>query len=126
MRVRLALTLAAVMAFAVSLPGPAAAALLFSESGASGGAGPSTEPTTPDGGGAGAQANWTGRYSMYRARTHSVQKTNYYCVPTSIQMMLNLINGDSDRSRANQTKYWEYAQTNSKYPVNDNGADAGG
>jgi hypothetical protein len=41
-------------------------------------------------------------------------------------MMLNLVNGDSDRSGANQTKYWRYAQEHSRYPVRDNGADAGG
>ena len=124
MRLRLALTLAAVMALAVSLPGPAAAVVLVGESGASGTAAP-TEPTTPDSGGA-AQGSWSGRYSMYGSRTHSVQKTDWYCVPTSIQMMFNLIKGDSDRSKANQTRYWEYAKARSTYPVNDNGADAGG
>lgn len=124
MRLRLALTLAALMAFCVSVPGSAAAAVLVSESGVSGSAVPA-EPTPPESGGA-AQGTWSGRYSMYQARTHSVQKTDWYCIPTSIQMMLNLINGASDRSKANQTRYWEYAKANSKYPVTDNGADAGG
>ena len=123
MQVRLALTLATLFALVISLPGPAAAAVLVSESGAGGSADVSTDPGTPGSGGA---QTWDGRYSVYRAHAHSVQKTNYYCVPTSIQMMLNLLNGHSDRSKANQTKYWKYAQANSRYPVNDNGADAGG
>jgi len=65
-------------------------------------------------------------FSVFRPKTHSVQKTSWYCVPTTIQMMLNLINGESDRSKANQTRYWRYAQANSRYPVRDNGADPAG
>jgi len=128
MRLRLVLTLAAVMALAVSLPGSVAAAVLVAESGGngaptSGNAGGQPEAPGPDSASAGA-SNY--QYSMYRARTHSVQKTDWYCVPTSIQMMFNLIKGESDRSKANQTKYWKYAQENSRYPVGDNGADPAG
>ncbi len=65
-------------------------------------------------------------YSIYRARTHAVQKTDWYCVPASIQMMLNLINGTSSHGEAAQFKFWKYAQAHSTYPVLDNGADAGG
>jgi peptidase C39-like protein len=65
-------------------------------------------------------------YSMYRPKTHAVQKTDWYCVPASIQMMLNLINGTSRRGEAAQTRYWRYAQDHSRYPIRDNGADAAG
>jgi hypothetical protein len=65
-------------------------------------------------------------YSMYRPRTHAVQKTDWYCVPASIQMMLNLIKGTSSRGEAAQTRYWRYAQDHSRYPITDNGADAAG
>ena len=82
---------------------------------------PTYDPNQPK-----ANPNWQGQYSIYRARTHSVQKTDWYCVPTSIQMMLNLINGDSDKSEANQRRYWEYAQAHSRYPLQDNGADPEG
>jgi hypothetical protein len=82
---------------------------------------PTYDPNAPK-----ADPNWQGQYSIYRARTHSVQKTDWYCVPTSIQMMLNLINGDSDKSEANQRRYWEYAQAHSRYPLRDNGADPQG
>ena len=82
---------------------------------------PTYDPNAPK-----ADPNWQGQFSIYRAHTHSVQKTDWYCVPTSIQMMLNLIKGNSDKSEANQRRYWEYAQAHSRYPVRDNGADPGG
>lgn len=137
MRIRLGLTLAAAMAFAVSLPAPAAGVALVDESGGTDGwsrgtdiaptGGTDTAPagSTPERSSA-AFSSWSGQYSVYRARTHAVQKADWYCVPASIQMMLNLINGTSDRSTANQTKYWQYAQDHSRYPIRDNGADAAG
>ena len=133
MRIRLVLMLAAVMAFAMSLPMSTAGVALMEAPGASDGStGTAVQPGTqgpfvpePEGGSA-AGSTWSGKFSIYRARTHSVQKTDWYCVPTSIQMMLNLIKGTSDRSRANQDKYWRYAQDNSRYPIRDNGADAAG
>ena len=82
---------------------------------------PTYDPNAPK-----ADPNWQGQFSIYRAHTHSVQKTDWYCVPTSIQMMLNLINGESDKSEAGQRRYWEYAQAHSRYPVRDNGADPAG
>ena len=59
-------------------------------------------------------------------KTHTVQKTDWYCVPASIQMMLNLIKGTHSKGEAAQTMYWRYAQDHSTYPITDNGADAGG
>jgi peptidase C39-like protein len=129
MRIRLTLILAAVLAAAVALPGPGAAAALLD---ASGGdtivfeapvqpVQPAPQPAPQVD-----TSNWAGSYSVYRPRTHSVQKTDWYCVPASIQMMLNLIKGRSDRSKANQTIYWRYAQDHSRYPITDNGADAAG
>ncbi len=129
MRIRLALTLAAVMAFGIAVPGPVAGAVLIGD-GSPGSDVPAVRPDTAPAGNPGqgqaAGLNWSGQYSMYRARTHSVQKTDWYCVPASIQIMLNLIKGTSDKSRANQDRYWRYAQDNSRYPITDNGADAAG
>lgn len=128
MGIRLALVLAAAMAVGSPVPGPVAGAVLIGEP--SGGsdmpARPDSAPTGSLGQGQAAVSNWGGQYSMYRGRTHSVQKTDWYCVPASIQMMLNLINGRSDKSKQNQTKYWQYAQEHSRYPITDNGADAEG
>ena len=131
MRKRLALSLLALIALAAMLPGSVAGAQLLEDSGGADAGVSLSEPgttgpdaQTPDS--ASAQASWSGSYSVFRPKTHSVQKTNWFCVPASIQMMLNTINGESDRSRVNQEKYWRYAQDHSTYPVTDNGADVGG
>ena len=132
MRIRVTLLLALVLALGIALPGPVAGVVLMEAPGASGG---TTSPNPPDSGGqptpdsgvdAGATAQTKYTYSMYRAHTHAVQKSDWYCVPASIQMMLNLINGTSRHGEAAQTTYWRYAQDHSTYPVLDNGADAGG
>jgi hypothetical protein len=131
MRVRSTLILAALLALTVALPGPAAAAVLVEASGGSYGA-PPTEPGLPltepgaQAADPGATAQATYSYSMYRPKTHTVQKTDWYCVPASIQMMLNLIKGTHSKGEAAQTMYWRYAQEHSTYPITDNGADAGG
>jgi hypothetical protein len=132
MRIRSTLILAALLALTVALPAPAAAAVLVEASGGSYGAPPQPEPGLPvtnpgtqaPDPGATAQANYS--YSMYRANTHTVQKTDWYCVPASIQMMLNLIKGTHSKGEAAQTMYWRYAQDHSTYRITDNGADAGG
>jgi hypothetical protein len=126
---RPALLLIAVLVAMLALPTAAAGANLNEASGgsqfltgsASAPTAPSAEAPTVV-----AQSTWSGRFSVFRARTHSVQKTDYYCVPASIQMMLNIVHNESDRSRANQDRYWRYAQDHSRYPILDNGADPAG
>lgn len=73
-----------------------------------------------------AAATWSGRFSVYTAGSFSGQVTNYTCVGASIQMMLNMINRQTDRSATRQKRYWRYAQEHSRFPVTDNGADAKG
>jgi hypothetical protein len=137
MRLRLTLLLAAALAMAIALPGPAAAVVLLEAPGASDGTpigtpagapnGGTVQPTpAPDATDNGATAQATYAYSMYRARTHVVQKTNWFCVGASTLMMFNLINGTSYKGYNKQEMYWRYAQDHSTYPVLDNGADAGG
>ena len=53
---------------------------------------------------------WYGAFDLYRATAFSTQRTWYWCVPASVQMMLNLINGQSDHSWANQSKYYKYGR----------------
>ena len=129
MGTRPALLLIALLVAALALPGTAAGANQLEASGGSFGTPTVTPPTDgTDGAQAGtaAQSTWSGRFSIFYPRTHSVQKTDYYCVPASIQMMLNIVNHESDKSRANQDRYWRYAQDHSRYPILDNGADPQG
>ncbi len=53
---------------------------------------------------------WTGRFDLYRSAAFSTQRTWYWCVPASVQMMLNLIKGTSDHSWTNQNTYYRYGR----------------
>ena len=53
---------------------------------------------------------WYGAFDLYRSTAFSTQKRWYWCVPASIQMMLNLIHGRSDHSWGNQYKYYTYGR----------------
>ncbi len=129
MGIRPALLVIALLVASLALPGTAAGANLLEASGGSQASPASVQPPPEDGSaqpGTAALSSWSGRFSVFYPRTHSVQKTDYYCVPTSIQMMLNIVNHRSDKSRANQDRYWRYAQDHSRYPILDNGADPQG
>jgi hypothetical protein len=53
--------------------------------------------------------------SLYRPSAWSRQATNSWCVGASIQMMLNLATGDSDRGASRQGSYESYAYVHSRY-----------
>ncbi|CAN5578742.1 hypothetical protein BH23CHL6_BH23CHL6_00010 [soil metagenome] len=73
-----------------------------------------------------AEAAWGGRYSVYSRGSFSGQVTNYTCVGASIQMMLNMIRGERDKSAARQMRYWRYARNHSRYLSSNKGADPRG
>lgn len=58
---------------------------------------------------------WNGKYDLYRPGVFSTQQTNTWCVAASIQMMLNIIDGDSDHSVDSQRTYIRYARKNDQY-----------
>jgi hypothetical protein len=53
---------------------------------------------------------WPGTFDLFRSSAFSTQQRWYWCVPASVQMMLNLINGTSDRSWTNQYRYYVYGR----------------
>ena len=53
---------------------------------------------------------WYGAFDLYRSTSFSTQKRWYWCVPASIQMMLNLVHGKSDHSWGNQYRYYTYGR----------------
>lgn len=73
-----------------------------------------------------AAASWNGRYSLWRNGAFTTQYLDYSCVGASTQIMLNLIKGGHDRSKARQLSYLAYAFAHSQYPPKDNGADPQG
>lgn len=72
------------------------------------------------------EAAWSGRFSVYRQAAFVSQVTDYSCVGASIQMMLNIIRGESDKSGTRQRTYLRYARSHSRYTIRNGGADPRG
>ena len=70
-----------------------------------------------------AAAEWTGTYSVYTRGSFSQQYTDYTCVGASVQMMLNMIKGRTDRSASAQRTYWRFGRNNGRYKPGNNGVD---
>jgi hypothetical protein len=70
-------------------------------------------PSAP--GAASTTSAWSGRYDLYRPGVFSTQRTMTWCVAASIQMMLNIVRGESDQSRENQKRYISYARKHDRY-----------
>jgi len=60
-------------------------------------------------------SSWSGRYDLYRSGVFSSQQTMTWCVAASVQMMLNIVRGESDHSYANQHEYIHYARQHDHY-----------
>jgi hypothetical protein len=70
---------------------------------------------TPGPASAAPQASWSGHEDLYRSGVFSSQKTLTWCVAASVQMMLNIVEGTHDHSRANQKRYIRYARKHDRY-----------
>jgi hypothetical protein len=68
---------------------------------------PASAATTP--------AAWSGRYDLFRKGVFSSQQKITWCVAASVQMMLNIIEGTKDHSRAGQERYIRYARTHDQF-----------
>jgi hypothetical protein len=74
-----------------------------------------------------AVTRWTGRYNLYRANAFVTQRTFQWCVAASVQMMVNIVDDRSDRSRATQARIIAYAQRWDSGPYGkDGGTDVTG
>ena len=71
-------------------------------------------------------ATWSGSFSVWQRNAFAPQYLDASCVGAATQIMLNLIHNRADGSKHSQLQYLDYAQTNSKYPVEDGGADPQG
>ena len=63
--------------------------------------------------------SWVGTYNLYRSGVFSTQRKSSWCVAASIQMMKNVVLGQSDRSFANQETYMRSARTLDRYTAGD-------
>ena len=69
---------------------------------------------------------WTGSYNVYRVGSFATQKTDYWCVGASIQMMLNIVRKTSDTSYATQAADLAYARAHEVEPASRPGSDPRG
>ena len=69
---------------------------------------------------------WTGSYDVYRVGSFVTQKTDYWCVGASIQMMVNIVRKTSDSSYATQAADLAYARAHEIEPASKPGSDPRG
>jgi hypothetical protein len=62
---------------------------------------------------------WTGKANLYRAGIFSTQRRGWWCVGASVQMMRNIVRGESDQSFANQENYQRDARSTDRYTSGD-------
>jgi hypothetical protein len=62
---------------------------------------------------------WTGSINLYRSGVFSTQRKSSWCVGAAIQMMKNIVRGQSDRSYANQETYQRSARSLDLYIAGD-------
>ena len=54
---------------------------------------------------------WQGGLDLYRSGVFSTQQTIDWCVPASVQMILNIVDGRTVHSRAEQAEFYRYGRT---------------
>jgi hypothetical protein len=76
---------------------------------------------------AAALSAWTGSVDLYRAGTFTTQKTWLWCTAADVQIVRNIVERESDHSRASQKRYFDWMRAHNRYaiPVSD-GVDPAG
>jgi hypothetical protein len=64
---------------------------------------------------------WTGSVDLYRRGTFSTQQTYLWCTAANVQIARNIVRGQSDHSRTNQSYYFDWMRARNRYdiPVSD-------
>lgn len=70
-----------------------------------------------------ASTPWTGAVELYRASAFTTQPNDYTCVPTAVQMMLNLANGTSSHSTSQISSWYRWGRTHNAYSYAAPGLD---
>ena len=65
----------------------------------------------------GALPAWDGSINLWRDGAFTTQKTWRWCTAADVQIMRNLVRGESDHSRAAQERYWHYMRDHNRYPI---------
>jgi hypothetical protein len=68
-------------------------------------------------------APWTGGVELYRASAFTTQPNTYTCVPTAVQIMLNLANGTSNHSTSQISSWYTWGRAHNAYRYATPGLD---
>jgi len=68
-----------------------------------------------------ARSAWTGGMDLFRSSAFSTQKTWLWCTAADVQIIRNLVDHETDHSRASQERYFTYMRAHDRYamPVSD-------
>jgi len=66
---------------------------------------------------------WTGTVELYRASAFTSQPDYTTCVPTAVQIMLNLANGTSNHSTSQIASWYAWGRAHNAYPYATPGLD---
>ncbi len=69
------------------------------------------------------QTAWTGGVELYRASAFTSQPNLYTCVPTAVQIMLNLANGTSSHSTSQIASWYAWGRAHNAYHYATAGLD---
>ena len=74
-----------------------------------------------------ALSTWTGGIDLYRSGVFTTQKTWLWCTAADVQIMRNIVDHQTDHTRASQQRYFDYMRAHDRYriPVKD-GVDPAG
>ena len=74
-----------------------------------------------------ALSRWTGGIDLYRSGVFTTQKTWQWCTAADVQIIRNIVDRQTDHSRASQARYFEVMRAHNRYaiPVSD-GVDPAG
>ena len=60
---------------------------------------------------------WDGTINLYRDGVFTTQKTWRWCTAADVQIMRNIVDRETDHSRAGQEHYWDYMRDHNRYPI---------
>ena len=62
-------------------------------------------------------SEWTGNVDLYRADVFTVQKTWQWCTAADVQIIRNIVDGETDHARASQQRYFDYMRSKNRYDI---------
>ncbi len=70
---------------------------------------------------------WDGSVDLYRKGSFTTQKTWLWCTAAGVQIVRNLVRGESDHSRAGQARYFDWMRGRNRYDLPESaGVDPAG